>query len=52
MVFEGLWSAETHPKDYPVKAAWLTHFSDVIGATHPKTYKFWGEGDIATDGFR
>lgn len=52
MVFEGLWSPQTHPKDFPVEAMWLTHFSDVIGATHPKNFKFWGEGEIATDGFR
>ncbi|XP_039746457.1 spondin-1 isoform X1 [Pararge aegeria] len=52
MVFEGLWSPQTHPKNFPVQALWLTHFSDVIGATHPKTFKFWGEGEIATDGFR
>ncbi|XP_041972947.1 spondin-1 isoform X2 [Aricia agestis] len=52
MVFEGLWSEHTHPKDYPKEAQWLTHFSDVIGATHPKNFSFWGEGEIATDGFR
>ncbi|XP_068628147.1 spondin-1 [Battus philenor] len=52
MVFEGLWSPQTHPKDFPVQALWLTHFSDVIGATHPKNFSFWGEGQIATDGFR
>ncbi|XP_028167311.1 spondin-1 isoform X2 [Ostrinia furnacalis] len=52
MVFEGLWSAQTHPKDFPVQALWLTHFSDIIGATHPANFSFWGEGQIATDGFR
>lgn len=52
MVFEGLWSPQTHPKDFPTQAMWLTHFSDVIGATHPKNFSFWGEGEIATDGFR
>lgn len=52
MVFEGLWSAQTHPKDFPTQALWLTHFSDVIGATHHKNFTFWGEGQIASDGFR
>ncbi|XP_069355475.1 spondin-1 [Maniola hyperantus] len=52
LVFEGLWSPQTHPKNFPVQALWLTHFSDVIGATHPKNFTFWGEGEIATDGFR
>ncbi|XP_064537926.1 spondin-1 [Drosophila montana] len=50
-VFEGIWSSETHPKDYPF-AIWLTHFSDVIGASHEANFSFWGEQHIATDGFR
>ncbi|XP_017837204.1 spondin-1 [Drosophila busckii] len=50
-VFEGIWSNETHPKDYPF-AIWLTHFSDVIGASHEANFSFWGEQHIATDGFR
>ncbi|XP_052903507.1 spondin-1 [Anopheles moucheti] len=49
--FEGIWSNETHPKDYPF-AIWLTHFSDVIGASHDTNFSFWGEQHIATDGFR
>ncbi|XP_067628642.1 spondin-1 [Eurosta solidaginis] len=50
-VFEGIWSNETHPKDYPF-AIWLTHFSDVIGASHEANFSFWGDHHIATDGFR
>lgn len=51
MIFEGIWSKETHPKDFPV-VVHLTHFSDVIGASHVKNFTFWGEGQIASDGFR
>ncbi|KAI8039991.1 hypothetical protein M5D96_007416 [Drosophila gunungcola] len=47
----GIWSNETHPKDYPF-AIWLTHFSDVIGASHEANFSFWGENHIATAGFR
>jgi spondin-1 len=50
-VFEGIWSNETHPKDYPF-AIWLTHFSDIVGASHDASFSFWGENHIATDGFR
>lgn len=50
-VFEGIWSNETHPKDFPF-AVWLTHFSDVVGASHDTEFSFWGENHIATDGFR
>ncbi|EDW79724.2 uncharacterized protein Dwil_GK17866 [Drosophila willistoni] len=49
--FEGIWSNETHPKDYPF-AIWLTHFSDIIGASHESNFSFWGENHIATAGFR
>ncbi|XP_072390707.1 spondin-1 [Diabrotica undecimpunctata] len=51
LVFEGIWSSKTHPKDYPT-LLWLTHFSDVIGASHEKNFSFWGEGQIASEGFR
>lgn len=51
LTFEGIWSNETHPRDYPF-AVWLTHFSDVIGASHESNFSFWGENHIATDGFR
>ncbi|KAL3267359.1 hypothetical protein HHI36_011490 [Cryptolaemus montrouzieri] len=51
LVFEGLWSNQTHPKDFPT-LLWLTHFSDVIGASHERNFSFWGEGQIASEGFR
>lgn len=51
MKFQGLWSPETHPKDFP-SALWLTHFSDIIGASHDKNFSFWAEGQWATDGVR
>lgn len=50
-MFEGLWSAQTHPKDFPTNL-WLTHFSDVIGASHTSSFVVWGEGHKATDGLR
>ncbi|KAF7283544.1 hypothetical protein GWI33_000285 [Rhynchophorus ferrugineus] len=51
VIFEGLWSTGTHPKDFP-SSLWLTHFSDVIGASHERNFSFWGEGQIASEGFR
>lgn len=51
LIFEGIWSKTTHPKDFPF-SLWLTHFSDVIGASHEKNFTFWGEGQIASEGFR
>ncbi|XP_071559800.1 spondin-1 isoform X1 [Temnothorax nylanderi] len=51
LTMEGIWSNRTHPKDFPF-SAWLTHFSDVIGASHELNFSFWGRDHIATDGFR
>ncbi|XP_050426277.1 spondin-1-like [Adelges cooleyi] len=51
MKFEGLWSAKTHSKDFPT-ALWLTHFSDIIGASHDKNFSLFTEGQWATDGVR
>lgn len=51
MVFEGIWSKETHPKDFPSNVH-FTHFSDVIGASHRRNFTLWDEGRIATDGMR
>ncbi|XP_017766480.1 PREDICTED: spondin-1 [Eufriesea mexicana] len=51
LVMEGIWSNVTHPKDFPF-SVWLTHFSDVIGASHVPSFSFWGKDHVATDGFR
>lgn len=51
LTMEGIWSNVTHPKDFPL-SAWLTHFSDVIGASHEPSFSFWGRDHTATDGFR
>ncbi|KAL3119256.1 hypothetical protein niasHT_000200 [Heterodera trifolii] len=49
--FVGIWSKETHPKDYPTLEH-LTHFTDVLGASHSKHYRLWRFGDIASDGLK
>ncbi|XP_066583949.1 spondin-1 [Prorops nasuta] len=51
LVMEGIWSNKSHPKDFPF-SAWLTHFSDLIGASHEQNFSFWGYDQIATNGFR
>lgn len=51
VTFEGLWSRNTHPKDFPSNG-WLTRFSDVIGASHTKNYTFWNYGEYASEGLR
>ncbi|XP_015593470.1 spondin-1 [Cephus cinctus] len=51
LTLEGIWSNETHPRDFPI-SRWLTHFSDLIGASHEANFSFWGRDHVATDGFR
>ncbi|XP_011160300.1 spondin-1 isoform X2 [Solenopsis invicta] len=51
VTFEGLWSRNTHPKDFPSKG-WLIRFSDVIGASHTNDYRFWNYSDMASEGLR
>lgn len=51
VTFEGLWSRQTHPKDFPANE-WLTHFSDIIGASHSDDYRVWDYGGYASDGLR
>lgn len=45
LTFEGLWSRNTHPKDFPSNG--LTKFSDVIGASHTTEYRFWTKAEQA-----
>lgn len=51
VTFEGLWSRNTHPKDFPSKG-WLIRFSDVIGASHTSNYLFWRNYGMASIGLR
>ena len=36
-IFQGLWSRQTHPKDFP-HDEWRTEFSKIIGASHSLNY--------------
>ncbi|KYN21402.1 PREDICTED: spondin-1 isoform X3 [Trachymyrmex cornetzi] len=51
VTFEGLWSRNTHPKDFPSKG-WLIRFSDVIGASHTGDYRFWQHSGLASVGLQ
>lgn len=48
VTFEALWSAATHPRDFPADA----HFSRLVGGTHAAATRFWQEGALASDGIR
>ncbi|XP_021954962.1 spondin-1 isoform X2 [Folsomia candida] len=51
LTFEGLWSPLTHPKEFPADA-WSAHFSDIVGASHSPTFKFWQQNEPASEGLR
>ncbi|KFD58685.1 hypothetical protein M514_00378 [Trichuris suis] len=51
IIFDGLWSRQTHPRDYP-SLEHLTHFSDIIGASHSRRYIMWAYGGYASDGMK
>jgi hypothetical protein len=46
VVFEGTWSEESHPTDFPSDA----HFSGLIGGIHNSSVVFWKEGGLAGPG--
>ena len=48
VVFDSVWSAASHPIDYPESA----HYSGLIGGTHNRSISFWSEGGLATEGIR
>ncbi|XP_066257165.1 spondin-1 isoform X2 [Euwallacea similis] len=51
VTFEGLWSRNTHPKDFPSNGR-ITRFSDIIGASHTVNYSFWNYGEFASEGLQ
>lgn len=48
VTFDATWSRATHPIDYPSTA----HFSPLVGATHGRAARFWGEVVLSTPGMR
>ncbi len=51
MSFKGEWNKESYPKDYPTNE-WLTHWSNLIGASHAINYTLWQYGDLASNGLK
>lgn len=47
LIFEGVWSRHTHPKDFP-RNEWRTEFSPIIGASHSVNYSLWEIGRLAS----
>jgi hypothetical protein len=48
VTFEALWSAQTHPQEFPTGA----HFSALVGTVHTQDVTLWAPGELASDGLR
>ncbi|CAD5117200.1 DgyrCDS5994 [Dimorphilus gyrociliatus] len=48
MKFEGLWTKETFPKQFPTPLA-FAHWSPITGASHSRDYSIWKYGEYASD---
>lgn len=48
VVFDAIWSAATHPIEFPESA----HFSGLIGGTHDGLVSFWQTGALASSGIQ
>ncbi len=48
MTFDAMWSATTHPLEFPSNP----HFSTLVGGTHNQCVSFWEEGGLASEGIR
>ena len=46
--FDSIWSASTHPEDFPGSA----HFSRLVGGTHGPGVEFWRLGQLASRGIK
>ncbi|XP_044749130.1 spondin-1-like [Coccinella septempunctata] len=51
LVFEGLWTRNTHPQDYPSNI-WYTKFGDIVGASHGYDQSFWKYEDYASESLK
>ncbi len=48
LTFKSIWSAQTHPFDFPPNP----HFSGLIGVVHNETVTLWNEKSPASDGVK
>ncbi|KAH8285068.1 hypothetical protein KR054_004674 [Drosophila jambulina] len=51
LIFEGVWSRNLHPRDFPARG-WETRFCELVGAAHSADYRFWEAGALASEGIK
>ncbi|KAF5404317.1 SPONdin (Extracellular matrix glycoprotein) [Paragonimus heterotremus] len=50
LTFQGLWTRETHPRDWPVHNPGLLHWTNLIGASHIPGFRIYQFGEPASAG--
>ncbi|TPP65613.1 SPONdin (Extracellular matrix glycoprotein) [Fasciola gigantica] len=50
LTFQGLWTRDTHPRDWPVHNPGLLHWTNLIGASHMPSYRIYQFGEPASAG--
>ncbi|KAF6776101.1 hypothetical protein AHF37_04109 [Paragonimus kellicotti] len=50
LTFQGLWTRETHPRDWPVHNPGLLHWTNLIGASHMPGFRIYQFGEPASAG--
>ncbi|KAH8401040.1 hypothetical protein KR009_002604 [Drosophila setifemur] len=48
LIFEGVWSRNLHPRNFPARG-WETRFCELVGAAHSADYRFWESGALASE---
>ncbi|KAH8275874.1 hypothetical protein KR026_009129 [Drosophila bipectinata] len=51
LIFEGVWSRNLHPRDFPARS-WETRFCELVGAAHSADYRFWEAGALANEAMK
>ena len=49
VTFTAMWTARSHPKDYPSSYA---HWSGLVGGSHNSQYTMWKPGNLSTKGMK
>ncbi|KAK4468740.1 hypothetical protein MN116_007916 [Schistosoma mekongi] len=50
LIFTGLWTKTTHPKDWPIHNPGALHWTNLIGATHAPGFQIYRIGEPASAG--
>jgi 6-phosphogluconolactonase (cycloisomerase 2 family) len=50
LIFDALWSAQSHPTDFPADEPNIARWSPVAGLTHDSSVRLFNDGDVVSQG--